>query len=198
MSLTPSSYKSREASPPAAPHSCAYALHWVHLCSFPPPLCSVQILEPQTPKQRIFLRVCRSSVMLAGQSPKGTHLGNSLAIQWLGLCGLTAEGPGSIPGRGTKISHKLHGQKKCTNLIMTNGIVSTEHMCGPCTGMNSIVEYLNFTMTYFKHTKSTEKEHSKYPPEGQKRLPIWWRPLLYPLQLCTPRHTVHPLVSFKL
>ena len=29
---------------------------------------------------------------------------NSLAIQWLGLCTLTAEGPGSVPGQGTKIS----------------------------------------------------------------------------------------------
>ena len=26
------------------------------------------------------------------------HLGNSLAVQWLGLHDLTAEGPGSIPG----------------------------------------------------------------------------------------------------
>ena len=25
-------------------------------------------------------------------------MGNSLAVQWLGLCGLTANGPGSIPG----------------------------------------------------------------------------------------------------
>ena len=30
-------------------------------------------------------------------------LGNSLAVQWLGLGPLTARGPGSIPGRGTKI-----------------------------------------------------------------------------------------------
>ena len=29
--------------------------------------------------------------------------GNSLAVQWLGLCTLTAEGPVSIPGQGTKI-----------------------------------------------------------------------------------------------
>ena len=40
-------------------------------------------------------------------------LGNSLVIQWLGLCTLTAEGPGSIPARGTKITQALwHGQKK--------------------------------------------------------------------------------------
>ena len=29
--------------------------------------------------------------------------GNSLAVQWLGLRTLTAEGPGLIAGRGTKI-----------------------------------------------------------------------------------------------
>ena len=29
-------------------------------------------------------------------------LGNSLAVQVLGLCAFTAEGPGLIPGRGTK------------------------------------------------------------------------------------------------
>ena len=30
---------------------------------------------------------------------------NSLVVQWLGLCALTAKGPGSIPSWGTKIQH---------------------------------------------------------------------------------------------
>ena len=34
---------------------------------------------------------------------KFTHLGNSLAVQWLGLHTITAKGPHSIPGWGTKI-----------------------------------------------------------------------------------------------
>ena len=39
--------------------------------------------------------------------------GNSLGVQWLGLCTLTAEGPGSILGQGTKIPQAvLSGQKK--------------------------------------------------------------------------------------
>ena len=40
--------------------------------------------------------------------------GNSLEVQWLGLQALTAEGPGSIPGQGTKIpqSHKPHDAAK--------------------------------------------------------------------------------------
>ena len=38
------------------------------------------------------------------------HVGNSLAVQWLGLGAFTAVGPGSIPGWGTKIPQAL-GQK---------------------------------------------------------------------------------------
>ena len=41
------------------------------------------------------------------------HTGNSLVVQWLGLHTLTAEGPSSIPGQGTKIPQVvLHDQKK--------------------------------------------------------------------------------------
>ena len=40
-------------------------------------------------------------------------LRTSLSVQWLGLCPFTAEGPGSIPGRGTKIPQALwYGKKK--------------------------------------------------------------------------------------
>ena len=39
--------------------------------------------------------------------------GNSLVVEWLGLRTFTAEGLGSIPGRGTKISQAAScGQKK--------------------------------------------------------------------------------------
>ena len=34
--------------------------------------------------------------------------GNSLAVQWLGLCTFTAEGLGSISGQGTKINPAIH------------------------------------------------------------------------------------------
>ena len=41
------------------------------------------------------------------------NIGNSLVVQWLGLCAFTAEGQGSVPGQGTKIPQaKWHGQKK--------------------------------------------------------------------------------------
>ena len=44
-------------------------------------------------------------------------LGNSLVVQWLGLHALTAEGPGSIPGQGTKIPQATGcGEKKKKNL----------------------------------------------------------------------------------
>ena len=39
--------------------------------------------------------------------------GHSLAAQWLGLCGFTAEGAGSIPGPAAKIPQaRRHSQKK--------------------------------------------------------------------------------------
>ena len=39
--------------------------------------------------------------------------GNSLVVQWLGLCAFTAEGVGSAPGWGTKIPQAMwHCQKK--------------------------------------------------------------------------------------
>ena len=44
---------------------------------------------------------------------KNEPSGNSLAIQWLGLHALPAEGPGSIPGQGTKIPQAVWwGQEK--------------------------------------------------------------------------------------
>ena len=43
-------------------------------------------------------------------------LGNSLAVQWLGLRASMVGGTGSIPGQGTKIPRiMLHGQKKKRN-----------------------------------------------------------------------------------
>ena len=38
--------------------------------------------------------------------------GNSLAVQWLGLHTSTAEGPGSVPGRGSKIPQAARGGQK--------------------------------------------------------------------------------------
>ena len=41
------------------------------------------------------------------------EVGNSLAVQWLGLCTSTAGGMGLIPGWGNKILPATwHGQKK--------------------------------------------------------------------------------------
>ena len=52
-------------------------------------------------KYKIFLRI------------KKNVTGNSLGVQWLGLHAVTAKGPGSIPGQGTKIPHATWcGQKK--------------------------------------------------------------------------------------
>ena len=44
---------------------------------------------------------------------KTQQAGNSLAVQWLGLCAFTANGVGSVPAQGTMIPQAaLHGQKK--------------------------------------------------------------------------------------
>ena len=44
---------------------------------------------------------------------KGVGPGNSLEVQWLGLCAFTANGPGSMPGWGTKIPQAAwRGQRK--------------------------------------------------------------------------------------
>ena len=46
-------------------------------------------------------------------------LEDSLAVQRLGLQALTAKGPGSIPGQGTKIPQAMwSGQKKIFNNII--------------------------------------------------------------------------------
>ena len=43
---------------------------------------------------------------------KKSTRGNFLAVQWLGHCAFTVVGPGSIPGRGTKILQAgPHSQK---------------------------------------------------------------------------------------
>ena len=44
---------------------------------------------------------------------KLSKTGNSLVVQWLGLCIFTAEGPGSIPGLVRELrSHKPCGMAK--------------------------------------------------------------------------------------
>ena len=50
---------------------------------------------------------------LADENLKIAILGNSLAVQWLGLWASTAGGTGSIPGQGTNMPHAMrHSQKK--------------------------------------------------------------------------------------
>ena len=44
---------------------------------------------------------------------KISKFGTSLAVQWLGLCVSTVEGPGLIPGQGTRIPQAMwHDQKE--------------------------------------------------------------------------------------
>ena len=57
------------------------------------------------------------------QNQTAPLLGNSLAAQRLGLSTLTAEGPGSIPGRGTKVRPK----RKKKRILYRNA--SLQHDC---------------------------------------------------------------------
>ena len=43
---------------------------------------------------------------------KEVDSGNSLAVQWLGLCAFTARGVGLIPGWGTRIPHTVECSQK--------------------------------------------------------------------------------------
>ena len=47
---------------------------------------------------------------------KKRNLGNSLAIQWLGLCAVIAGGMGSMPGWGSKIPQTLQPSQKKNEL----------------------------------------------------------------------------------
>ena len=68
---------------------------------------------------RKLATLCQSSGVLVGKTfivHEIQNLGNSLAVQWLGLqvfTAFTAEGTGSIPGGGTKIPHTKPGKCSC-------------------------------------------------------------------------------------
>ena len=50
-----------------------------------------------------FFCVIDNTYQLSLEPSNRWGFGNSLVVQWLGLCTLTAKSPGSIPGWGTKI-----------------------------------------------------------------------------------------------
>ena len=61
---------------------------------------------------KIFLLGCESPEWNQPSLGDEVFLGNSMAVQWLGLWAFTAEGPGLIPGRGTKIPRASYCAKK--------------------------------------------------------------------------------------
>ena len=71
--------------------------------------------------------------MLTGKAEQGQGLvpgkrypvGNSVAVQWLGLGASTAGGTGSIPGQGTRIPQAAwwRGQKKKKKEVPGKGVV---------------------------------------------------------------------------
>ena len=70
---------------------------------------------PPHPPKNIYIYTQAKTTNGIGSevSSKEGKSGNSLAVQWLGLCASTAGGPGSIPGRGTEIPQATrHSQKQ--------------------------------------------------------------------------------------
>ena len=57
-----------------------------------------------------------------------TIVGNSLAVQWLGLRAFTAKGWVSIPGQGTKIPQAAHCSQKKKKKSITIVTVSKSHL----------------------------------------------------------------------
>lgn len=62
----------------------------------------------------VYKWACHISVLKLGSKYYcKKRIGNSLAVQWLGLGAYTARGLGSIPGQGTNILQAVkYGQKK--------------------------------------------------------------------------------------
>ena len=66
------------------------------------------IVEWPQPTQHLIFLIFK----LKKKKEKPGRTGTSLVVQWLGFCTFNAEGPGSIPGQGTKISTSCLGKKK--------------------------------------------------------------------------------------
>ena len=62
----------------------------------------------------VFFIVCKLCSL-----PLRIWRGNSLAVQWLGICAFTAESPSSIPGWGTKIPQAMWqiGRASCRERV---------------------------------------------------------------------------------
>ena len=62
---------------------------------------------------------------------KNENKGNSLVVQWLGLCTFIAkEGLGAVPGRGGGIPQGVqHSQKKKKNPTFSLGIIRASPFC---------------------------------------------------------------------
>ena len=89
---------------------------------------------------------------------RGKFIGNSLAVQWLGLCAFTAEGPGSISGQGTKIPQAMqHSQKIKKREVHSDKSLSQE---------TEKSQINNLTL----HLKQLEKEQTK--PKVSRRKEI--------------------------
>ena len=75
-------------------------------------------------KNEIFENTHRSAIVASFRLIN--ILGNSLAVQWLGLCLFTAKGVGSIPGQGTKIMQAVRCSQKKILIPVPNSAFSPQ------------------------------------------------------------------------
>ena len=106
------------------------------------------------------------------------HRGNSLTVQWLGLQALTAEGPGLIPGQGSKIPQASQsGQNK----------EKENHCRDPAV----------------KHFLTIQNTPLTAPTPSQSLSTLFWllspkTSLTHVWTSCKWNHTLHVLLSFNL
>ena len=83
-----------------------------------------------------FYTCAHQAIALPTPNLKKKKPGDSLVVQWLGLCAFTAKGPGSTPGQGTKILQAVQcGQNKKTEVahcsIIYSSIKQGQNQCLP-------------------------------------------------------------------
>ena len=96
--------------------------------------CQTMILESYWRVNQI--RQTRSGGYIGDLGKKPALQGNSLAVQWSGCHAFTAEGAGSIPGRGIKIPQAVrHGKptNQQTNLLYREQERNCMKIQGPTT-----------------------------------------------------------------
>ena len=95
--------------------------------------------------------------------------GNSLAVQWLGLCIFTAKGLGSIPGWGMT-SAAWWMRRPFASPLQSATTAKQSCLCPPCQDTREFHTSVHLKVCGLDHTEAAE-------PGGQQRWYLWpWNP----------------------